>query len=289
MKKLFLLSALFATLLVTNTSCTRISPTEAGFKISNSGNYRGLDSLPLLTGWEWYMPGVSYIVTIPTTQQHIVWTEDEAEGSAANQEIKVSCMGGAGFGIDVGLNYRIDPNKASKIYLKYNTDNLSSISDTYLRNAVRGAMQDISGHITVDSLLNNLPGFEAAVREQITERLRPEGFIVDLFNVLNRPRPTSKELAVSIDNKIKAKQDAETAIQQLQTSVAEANKKIATARGDSASYVIEQAGKAEGIKKMQQELTPTYVDYIKWLNAGDAVPRVPNTILGSGAGVLLSK
>ncbi len=276
-------------MLFTISSCTRISPTEAGFKISNSGNYRGIDSLPLLTGWQWYMPFYQSVITIPTTQEHVVWTIDSTEGTIQNNEIKVNCMGGAGFGMDIGFNYRINPYKASKIYLKYNTDDLSSISNTYLRNAVRGAMQDISGTITVDSMLNNLPGYEHAVKELLDTRLGKEGFIVDLFNIINMPRPTNPELAKSINNKITAKQDAETSIQRLQISIADANQKIAKARGDSASFVIEQAGKAEGIKLMQFALTPTYVDYIKWSNAKDDVPRVPSTVLGSGATYMLSK
>jgi hypothetical protein len=87
----------------------------------------------------------------------VVWSEDENEGSKPNEHITISCQGGAGFKVDVGLNYRVNPSKASKIYLKYRTDDLESITATYLRNVVRGSMQDVSGLITVDSVLNNLP------------------------------------------------------------------------------------------------------------------------------------
>ena len=66
MKKVTLLTA---ALIVILSSCTQISPTEVGFKISNSGDYRGLDSLPLLTGWQWFTPGFSSVVTIPTTMK----------------------------------------------------------------------------------------------------------------------------------------------------------------------------------------------------------------------------
>lgn len=198
-------------------------------------------------------------------------------------------MGGAGFGMDVGFNYRVIPNKASKIYLKYKTDDLDNITGSYLRNVVRGCMQDISGHITVDSLLNNLPAYESAVRTLLIERLTPEGFLVDNYNIINRPRPTSSDLEKSINNKIKAKQDAETEIQQLAISVATANKKIADARGDSASAVIRAAGEAEAIRLKQREVTPVYVDYIKWSTASPNVSRVPTTVLGNNSGVLLNK
>jgi regulator of protease activity HflC (stomatin/prohibitin superfamily) len=281
MKKVLALIALVVTL----GSCTRINPTEVGFKIDNSGDYRGIDSLPLLTGFQFYTPGFTYVVTMPTTQQHVVWSEDETEGSKAGEHITVACLGGAGFKIDVGLNYRINPMKASKIYLKYKTDDLESISQTYLRNVVRGSMQDVSGYITVDSILNNMPGFESAVRKNVTERFEKDGFIVDNFSILKQPTPTDANLATSINAKIKAKQDAETSKMQLQSSIAEANKQIAKARGDSATKVINAMGEAEAVKKIQQVLTPTYVEYIKATRWNGVQPT---TIVGSGAGTILS-
>lgn len=192
-------------------------------------------------------------------------------------------MGGAGFGIDVGLNYRVDPTKASKIYLKYRTDDLEKITDTYLRNIVRGAMQDISGHLTVDSVLNNLPGFEHAIAANLTKKLAPEGFMVDNFSIINKPVPSDPQLAGAINNKIKAKQDAETSKMQLQISIAEANKRVAEARGDSASAVIKASGQAEAIKKLQSQLTPEYVEYTKIQKWDGALP----TVSGGGSGIML--
>lgn len=266
-------------------SCTRIAPTEAGFKINNSGDYRGIDTLPLLTGWQWRIPFISKVITIPTTQQHIVWTASAAEGGDNNEEITVSCLGGAGFKMDVGLNYRVDPYKASKIYLKYNTDNLQSISETYLRNAVRGAMQDVSGALTVDSILNNLPAFEHSVNDKLSARLSKEGFIVDLFNIISQPRPTDAQLAASINQKIKAKQDAETSIMQLQQSIAEANKKIAEARGDSTALVINASATAEANAKMLQTLTPLLIQK-QYIEKWDG--KLPVYSFGQGTTTLLN-
>lgn len=245
--------------------CHKISPTEVGFKINSSGDYRGIDSLPVITGYNFVFPGFAYIVTIPTTQQHVVWSEGTNEGAEPGQEITVSCLGGAGFKMDVGFNYRVDPYKASKIYLKYRTGDLNRITETYLRNVVRGAMQDLSGTMTVDSVLNNLPYYEHTVASNLTERLAKEGFIVDNFNITKQPIPSDLNLANSINAKIKAKQDAETSKMQLQQSIAEANKLVATARGDSASKVINALADAEVIKVKQAALTnsPQYIELIK--------------------------
>jgi regulator of protease activity HflC (stomatin/prohibitin superfamily) len=269
-------------------SCVRISPTEAGFKISNSGSYRGVDSLPLLTGWQWYFPGQSQIITIPTTMQHEVWTDNKGEGQEGMQAITIACMGGAGFRVDVGLNYHVDAAKASHIYLKWHNDELSIITNQYIKNIVRGSMQDVSGHITLDSVLTNLPAFEHEVAASITTKLGKDGFIVDGFNIISQPRPTDVNLQAAINTKIKAKQDAETSVMELQKSIAEANKLVADARGDSASKVISAAGEAKAIQLKQQVVTPTYVEYVKWNNASENVPRVPQYV-GAGGWLMQSK
>ena len=161
----------------------------------------------------------------------------------------------------------------------------SMVHQTYLRNIVRGAMQDISGHMTVDSMLNNLPNYESSIRDDLGKRFEREGFILDAFNILAMPRPVDPLLAKAISQKIIAKQNAETSKQQLEQSVAEANKKIASARGDSAEAVIRAAGQAEAINKLQKQLTPEYIEYTrvtKWNGA------YPSTMLGNSSGVLLN-
>ena len=72
---------------------------------------------------------------------------------------------------------------------------------------------------------------------------------------------------------------------ELQTSIAEANKKIAEARGDSASKVITAQGEAEAIKVKQQQITPTYVEYVKWYSWDGHMPSV---MTGAGSGIMLN-
>ena len=231
-------------------SCTLVDNTEAGFIIKKSGSYRGIDSLPLVTGYNFYFPPTESVITIPTTQNHVVWSEGADEGSSPNQNMVVPC-----------------------------------ITDSYLRNVVRGSMNEVSSTLTVDSVLNNVSAFEGACRDRIRKTLEPEGFIVDNFYFIHAPVPSDPNLAASINAKIKARQDASTAIQELQISIANANKGIAAARGDSASKVIKAMGEAEAVKKIQQVLTPTYVDYIR---ANKWSGEYPTTMLGGNTSTLFN-
>lgn len=283
MKKIFSFLALLMLSTMFMQSCTLVDNTEAGFVIKKSGSYRGIDSLPLVTGYNFYMPFTESVITIPTTQQHIVWSEGADEGSQPNQHMTVPCLGGAGFKIDVGINYRVNPYKASKIYLKYRTDNLQTITDTYLRNVVRGSMNEVSSTLSVDSVLNNVSAFENTCREKIRSTLSTEGFIIDNFYFIHAPVASDPNLAASILANQKARQDAKTATMQLQISVAEANKSIAKARGDSAVKIINAMGEAEAVRKIQQVLSPTYVDYIK---AQRWNGKLPDVVSGSGGMML---
>lgn len=268
-------------------SCKLVDPKEVGFKISKSGDYRGIDTLPSVTGYVGYVPFLTTMVTIPTTIQHIVWAEAKSDESGGNQEISISCQGGSGFKVDVGINFRANPVKASRIYLKYKTDDLLTIAGTFLRNNVRGSMQDVSGYMSVDSLLNNLPGFEAAARHKIDSIFSREGFILDNFNVLNRPRPIDPKLEEAINAKIQAKQNAERTKMEEQSSIAQANKDIAKARGDSASAVITASGEARAIQLKQAALSssPQYVEMIK---AQRWDGKTPTTVLGGGTGTFIN-
>jgi regulator of protease activity HflC (stomatin/prohibitin superfamily) len=283
--KRFALIAIVASLLFVGQSCTTIDPTEAGFRINNTGDYRGIDTLPLLTGIQWYHP-YSTIITIPCTMQHVVWTEDKTEGSEDNQEIKVSLKGGSTFKMDVGINFQVIRDRASNIYLKYKLDDIKAISDTYLRNIVRGTMQDVAGITPVDSLLNNRPAYEHVCDSILVGRFKKIGFDLNNFSIINSPRAADTTMQNAIIAKNAATQNAQRTVIELQSSIAEANKKVSTARGDSAASVIEASGRAEGIKKLQNQLTPEYVEYVKWQNAGSTVPRVPETVLSSSGGYI---
>ena len=270
------------------TSCKQITPQEEGFKVSNSGDYRGIDSLPQLTGINWYMPGFSYIVTVPTTMQHVVWSDSKTEGKNTDEAVTIICFGGSGFRVDVGLNYRVKPGKGSKLYLKYKIGDLDIITNTFLRNIVRGAMQDISGHITVDSMLNNLPGFEQVVRNNLSKRFDSEGLIMEGFNVLSRPTPVDPALEKAINAKIIAKQESETAKQQLQISIANANKKVADARGDSTSMVVRAGGEASANRLRQATLTPMLIQQ-QWIEAWKAGgSQVPGVVAGQNSQFMLN-
>lgn len=261
--------------IVLMSTCTKVGPKEAAFRVNNAGNYRGVSNIDLVTGYQWYVPGIQHIEKVGTYMHHIVWSDDKNEGTPEDQSITVFCNGGAGFHINVGLNVSVIPAEAPRMWLRWKTIDVDDIMKTYIRNVVRGNMQNVASTMSVDSVLNKFTTLEAACSVTIRDSLRNYGFHVDGFNILSKPKATDPKLEEAINGKIIARQLSEKETMNIQIHQAQALQKAADARGDSSYNVIEAMGKAEAIKVLQAQITPTYVEYVKWNNAGEDVPRVP--------------
>lgn len=291
MNKLGLIAAgvlLFLVCMVGCSTCTLVGPKEAGFKVKRGGSYRGVDNIPLITGYNWYIPWLETVEKVPTTMHHVVWSDDKSEGEPEDQSIQIFCNGGAGFHVNVGLNVSVIPNEAPHMWIRWGTLDVDVIMKTYLRNVVRGNMQNVSSMMSVDSVLNNFNALESACRISIQDSLQHYGFHLDGFNILSKPRAVDTKLEEAINGKIIARQLAEKSVMEKQTTQAEADKKVITARGDSAAYVIEKAGTAYGISLLQSKLSPLYIDYLKYIDIDPSTPRVPQYV-GAGGWVMQGK
>jgi len=87
-----------------------------------------------------------------------------------------------------------------------------------------------------------------------------------------------KALQEAIESKTKAIQQAQAEDQKAKTAEAEARKKVAIAKGDSAQMVIQANAEALSIKIRQREITPEYVEYLKAQKWNGVLP---STMTGS--------
>ena len=283
MKKFISLFAIGILLSTSLTNCTNIGATEKGFKFHNAGSEKGrVETIPTF-GFTMYIPLWTVVVSFPTELQHYVWTSDLSEGAATDEHIEIPCKGGAVMKCNVGFNYTVNPDSVEHIYFMFKTDDLKIITRDYIRLVVRGAMAEISGTLTPDSLFNCLPQFESSVRETLTDTLRKQGFIVQTFSLTHAPIPMDGALIAAISAKNAEKQLADQAIftRIKNENLAQAN--IATARGDSAVKVINAQGEAKAINVKQLVLTPQFIEYTKW-SLWDG--KLPSTVLGSGQSVI---
>jgi len=247
----------------------RIDVGNVGLKVNNTGDERGVSKTAYVTGWVFYNNWLSRIKEFPVTQQHIDY-----------EETSIITRGGFQAIIKPSFNWSVNPGNAADMYQNLKQD-VDQIKDTWLKNAIIGAVNDIANLYTVDSIFNHRAEFEADIVKECNKRVSKWFNVSQLRTNIVPP----KEITQAINAKTAAVQEAQAAIQQKIVAEAQAQTQIAKAKGDSAQAVISAAGRAEAVKKEQQYLTPLYIDYLKvqkW--KGD----VPTTVLGSNSNTLVS-
>jgi len=249
----------------------RIDAGHVGIKVSNVGDDRGVGRTEYVTGWVFYNSWISRIYEFPIHQQHIDYESND-----------IVTKGGFRATIKPSFNYSINPRNVADMFQNLRVG-VTEMEQGWLKNAIIGSVNDVANRYTVDSIFNHREGFEADIVKECNKR------VSKWFNVsqlrTNIVPPT--EISESIVAKTRAIQEAQVAENRRQVAVAEAERKIAEARGDSAQAVIQAAGRAEAIKREQLALTPLYIDYLKiqkWSG------QVPTTVAGnSGLMIQLPK
>ncbi|HNU89596.1 MAG TPA: SPFH domain-containing protein [Ferruginibacter sp.] len=240
----------------------RIDAGHVGIKVSNVGDDRGVGKTEYVTGWVFYNSWISRIYEFPIHQQHIDYEPND-----------IVTKGGFRATIKPSFNYSINAGNVGDMFQNLRVG-VTEMEQGWLKNAIVGSVNDVANRYTVDSIFNHREEFESDIVKECNKR------VSKWFNVsqlrTNIVPPT--EISESIVAKTRAIQEAQVAENRRQVAVADAERKIAEARGDSAQAVIQAAGRAEAIKREQLSLTPLYIDYIKiqkWSG------QVPTTVAGN--------
>lgn len=247
----------------------RIDVGNVGLKINNTGDERGISKTTYVTGWVFYNNWLSRIKEFPVTQQHVDY-----------EETAIITRGGFQATIKPSFNWSVNPGNAADMYQSLRQD-VDQIKDTWLKNAIIGAVNDIANLYTVDSIFNHRAEFESEIVKECNKRVSKWFNVSQLRTNIVPP----KAITDAINAKTAAVQEAQAAIQQRIVAEAQAQTQIAKAKGDSAQAVIAAAGRAEAVRKEQQFLTPLYIDYLKvqkWKG------EVPTTVLGNNTNTLVN-
>jgi len=246
----------------------RIDAGHVGIKVSNVGDNRGVGKTEYVTGWVFYNSWISRIYEFPIHQQHIDY-----------EAADIVTRGGFRATIKPSFNYSINAGNVADMFQNLRVG-VKEMEQGWLKNAIVGSVNDVANRYTVDSIFNHREEFESDIVKECNKR------VSKWFNVsqlrTNIIPPT--EISESIIAKTRAIQEVQVAENRRQVAIADAERKIAEARGDSAQAVIQAAGRAEAIRKEQTSLTPLYIDYIKiqkWSG------QVPTTVAGPNSGFMI--
>lgn len=221
-------------LLAANASgCKRIGPGHVGIKVSNAGDSRGVNQLPLSTGWVFYMPFGSTVFEYPTFVQTVVWSKSATEGEHPDEEVTFNTNDNMVVGADVSLSYHLVDKNIPAFYVKFRSDDLQTFTQGFLHNLVRTTFGDLSGGYTADEINSTKrSAFENAVLTLLNQRTAPYGLIIEQLGIIGKLH-YPPEIQAAINSKVAAVQKAEQAVNELKVSQAEANKRVAAAEGEA--------------------------------------------------------
>ena len=239
-----------------------------GIKVSLVGSQRGVTNYQYKTGWVVYNTWTEQMLEFPTFQQHIEYDDQQ-----------VITKGGFPATIKPTFNYSLKESNIGDMFVNLRLD-VKQVEQGWLKNAIIGAVNDVANTWEVDSIFGHRQQFEASIVAECNVRLAKWFNVSQLRTNITPP----EALQEAIISKTKAIQQAEASEQQALTAIAEGKRKVAVARADSAETIINAQAAALAIKIKQNQLSPLYIEYVKW-NAWDG--KLPTTVTG-GSGTLLN-
>lgn len=246
----------------------RVDAGHVGIKVNLTGDNRGVSKYEYKTGWVIYNSWISDLYEFPTYQQHIEYDTQT-----------IITKGGFTTTISPSFNYTLKAGDVGDMFQNLRLG-VKDVERQWLKTAIVGAVNDVSNKWTVDSIFNHREQFESDIVLEANKRVARWFNISQLRTNIVPP----EALKNSIEAKTKAIQEVQVAENRRRVAVAEAERKMAEARGDSAQMVIQASGEAESIKRKQVALTSEYVEYLKVQKWDGKLPQVQT---GNGSGILM--
>lgn len=270
--------------------CTVVNPGYVGIKVNMVGSDRGVQDIPVVTGWVFYNPFTQRVYEYPTFVQTAQWTKDPHEGSPQNEEVSFNSKEGMLMQADISLSYQLDGAKVPSFYVKFRSDDLNHFTHGFLRNIARDAFNEVAGKYEVEVIYG--PKKEevvAKVRERINAEVADIGISLQQFGFIGAPRPPQNVID-AINSKIAATQNAMRAENELRQTQAEAQKFVAKAEGEARAAIARAEGEAKANLVLAQSITRPLLEWRQLQITEQAVAKWDGrrpTVEGQGGGLLL--
>ena len=226
---------------------TRIDAGHVGIRVKLAGSARGVQDIPVVTGWVFYNPLIEQIEQFPISVQNVVWTQSHQEGRGHDESITFSSQEGVNINADIGLSFHIEPTLAPHLYLRFRQPNLLLLADGYVRNAVREAFNDVASRMAVQDIYGASKGKVVAdVTQRLNDVLGKDGFLIDQLTV-NGALRLPENVAQAINRAMEATQNAIQAENRVRQVRAEADQAIAQAHGAAEAARQRAEGEADAV------------------------------------------
>jgi len=248
---------LIGTFLFSLTQCSKVPAGYRGVIVNLYGSDKGVAELSVGVG-RYYTGWNSELYLFPTFLQNYSWTESQA--------ITMQTSEGLSIKTDAGITYSIQPDNVVKVFQKYRLG-IDEITNTFLHNMVRDAMNEVASTMTVEQIYGNQKEiFITKVNQIVKREALLTGIEVDkIYLVGSFDLPET--VVNSINSKIQASQNAMKVENEVATARAEAQKTIVDAEARGKQILINAESQAKANKILADSLTPEFVQYqtiLRW-------------------------
>lgn len=278
--------------IVFSSCAARVDAGHVGIRVKLAGSSRGVDDIPVVTGWVFYNPLTEQLVMFPTSVQNVVWTREAHEGAGHDESITFSSQEGVNINADIGLSFHIEPSMAPHLYLRFRKSDLMDLANGYVRNAVREGFNLVASQMPVQAIYGaEKSRLVSEVMKKLGDQLNKDGFVIDQLTIngalrlpenvataINRAMEAT-QLSIQAENRVRqVKAEAEQAITQAEGQASAAR---ARARGEADSRLITAKAEAKANLILRASASPTVLQYRaleRWngrlpvMNGGGALP-----------------
>lgn len=249
-------------------ACNRVPAGYRGVIVNLYGNDKGVSEQSVGVG-RYYLGWNKEMYLFPTFLQNRAWSKAQAITMQTSEGLTITT--------DAGITYQIEPENIVKVFTKYRLG-ISEITDTFLHNMVRDAMNEVASRMTVDEIYGvKKEQFIRQVNEVVVRDAAVNGINVDkIYLIGSFELPHS--VMNSINTKIEASQNAVKVQNEIATSRAEAQKTIVDAEAGARRSIIQAEANARQItlnaesqakanKILAESLSKEFVQYqaiLKW-------------------------
>jgi regulator of protease activity HflC (stomatin/prohibitin superfamily) len=261
-----------AVLYVGCATTTRVDAGHVGIRVKLAGSDRGVQDMPVVTGWVLFNPLTEQIVLFPTSVQNVVWTQSAHEGRAFDESITFSSGEGVNVNADIGLSFHIEPSLAPRLYGRFRLTDLEKLSDGYMRNTVREAFNDVGSKLPVQEIYG---GGKSKMLGEVTQKCRDvfgkDGIVIDqltingalrlpqnVMDAINRAMEATQKALESKNRVAQVEAEAQQAVTQAHGAAEAARQK---AEGEADALLIRARAEAQANEIIRLSTTPTVLQY----------------------------
>jgi regulator of protease activity HflC (stomatin/prohibitin superfamily) len=253
-------------------------------------------------GWAFINPFTEAIQEYPITIQTYPMVQNNNEGRVEGDDsIKIQSNEGQQINLDVVIQYQVQKEKASQLYVDWGGAPIQAVEDGVVRQYTRSQVPVVASKYGWEDITSSKRG---EIVQEITDVLTKE-FDRRHLNLISfgvREVHLPQALQDALNQKIQAQQAAEQqkyllaqaqvkADQDVAQATGEANAVKAKAQGDAQAILVKAQAQAQANELLAKSLTPPFIQYeqlVKWdgrlplLTGGAATPLIDISRLTGG-------